>query len=199
MGSGGFVAGCLLGGMDANPFDRAMIHGDKNSDLTFQARPDRGQIGSPNLVGMYDQKSFIVVIGSKDSSWLARCQQTSLQHQLQHSGLEGTHVGPSQPSPCLAVTFSQEGRRSRLLPNAFGRVGIGAGRPWTSFTRWRLGSSTLGLDRVEGRARDLELLGHTAHRWRRSVGGERVRLNASTSVRPKGGCAPRHETFPRLA
>src|SRR5512139_418776 len=94
--------------MDANPFERAMIHPDEDRDGPVFHRHRAGRIRAPHLVRTLRRDRAVVDSWADDAWGSPGGQEAGLPHEPQHTGFRGANPSRPQPRPDFAMAFPEK-------------------------------------------------------------------------------------------
>ncbi len=113
----GLKAGRSLRRMDADPFERTMIHTDEDRDGSILHRHRAGRIGASPLIGALGRERAVVDPWSHDARHPAGRQEMGLPHKPEDTRLGRTNPLRPQPCPDFAMPFSKKRRGGQHLPD----------------------------------------------------------------------------------
>ncbi len=103
--------------MDADPFERAMVHADEDRDGPVLHRHRAHRIRAPPLIRTFGRDHAVVDPWSHDARRPAGGQEIGLPHQPQDAGLRGVNPLCLQPCPDFVVPLSEKRRGGEHLPD----------------------------------------------------------------------------------
>src|SRR5947209_2714785 len=140
-----FEAGGTPGGMDADAFGRAVIHGNEHRGLAL-AGNGRCQVGAPHRVYRLGNYGPVMAARTVRRSDPRRGEQVVLPHEPQHPAFRGSHARDPQSRPHLAVAFAIKGASGEDGPDCREQWLVRHRPDWATALRSRPSRSLMPVD-----------------------------------------------------